>query len=61
MLKVPLHYYDNVSACSFVLFIFVCMSAKIGFGGTDLFVAPGLDKLGKGRPDEKVMSGGMNS
>ena len=59
MLKAPLHYYDNVSACSLCYSCsFVC-PAKVDLAEQIYLWRQDLDKLGKAGRMKKVMSGGM--
>ena len=59
MLKAPLHYYDNVSACSLCYSCsFVC-PAKVDLAEQIYLWRQDLDKLGKADRMKKVMSGGM--
>ena len=59
MLKAPLHYYDNVSACSLCFSCsFVC-PAKVDLAEQIYLWRQDLDKLGKADRMKKVMSGGM--
>ena len=59
MLKAPLHYYDNVSACSLCYSCsFVC-PAKVDLAEQIYLWRQDLDKLGKADRMKRVMSGGM--
>ena len=58
MLKAPLHYYDNVSACSLC---YSCqnVSSESRFGRPDLSLATKTGWLGSSQLVQRLMSGGM--
>ena len=59
MLKAPLHYYDNVSACSLCYSCSNVCPAKVDLAEQIYLWRQDLNKLGVANPIKKLMSGGM--
>ena len=59
MLKAPLHYYDNVSACSLCYSCSDVCPVKVDLAEQIYLWRQDLDKLGKADTMKKIMSGGM--
>ena len=59
MLKAPLHYYDNVSACSLCYSCSNVCPAKVDLAEQIYLWRQDLNKLGVANPTKKLMSGGM--
>lgn len=59
MLKAPLHYYDNVSACSLCYSCSDVCPVKVDLAEQIYLWRQDLDKLGKADPMKKIMSAGM--
>lgn len=59
MLKAPLHYYDNVSACSLCYSCSDVCPVKVDLAEQIYLWRQDLDKLGKADAMKKIMSGGM--